>query len=51
MDTPAKCFFVYQPHTRDFQRINFAKWPYHRRDDLEEKNLRKLTQSDDSSFD
>lgn len=51
MNTPAKCFFVYQPHTRDFQRIDFAPWPYSRTDDLEGKNERKLTQSDDTSFD
>ena len=51
MNTPAKCFFVYQPHTGDFERIDFAPWPYTGTEDGDRKNERKLTQSDDSSFD
>ena len=38
MDAPAKCFFVYQPHTRDFQRIDFAVYPYNGTNDLDRKN-------------
>ena len=50
MSSNTKCFYVYQPETKNFLKIDFAFWP-HQNDTynsyLPSKHERKLTHEDD----
>lgn len=47
MNTPVKCFFVYQPEKKDFEKINFQLPSKSKPDDGTTKTERKLTQPDE----
>lgn len=47
MNTPVKCFFVYQPEKKDFQKINFKLPSKSKLDEGAGKTERKLTQPDE----
>ena len=50
MNNTAKCFFVYEPITGNFQRINFAVRSTNGTNEFEDKHQRKLTEWDESPF-
>lgn len=51
MDTPARFFMVYEPATKAFKRVDFYFCPNNGIHEFETKNERKLTQSEELTFD